>query len=130
MTAAAARAPMGRPHRAPSHSPRRDPRISTRNDRPGLRVVMASRRRRMMRRARIGLIAVAMALFGIIFVGVAQLRLTTQTAEVERTRAAVQAEVSDYRTRLSEQGQGVTGRASSELGMVSAASSGEKALLP
>lgn len=129
MGAAAAPAPMRRPVRPLPQSPGRGPRVSTPNGERSLRVVMASRRRRLMRRARIGLIAVALAIFGIIWVGVAQLRLTTKSAAVERHQQEVQAQVSDLRSRLHEQKNLVSSRAASELGMVSG-ETGAKAALP
>jgi hypothetical protein len=99
--AAARRAPV-----RPAHQERR------------LTVVAASRRRWRFRRARWGLVAGALMLVGIMWIGLLQLRLTTKIGVVERQTREVQAYTQTLKARLSKADGTIQAQARDTQGMV------------
>ena len=111
MGAATARAGAAAPRPTPA---RRGPAAGERR----LTLVTASRRRWRLRRARWGLVAGAMFLVAIMWIGLMQLRLTTQTGIIERQLREVSAETQTLKNRLATREGDVPGQAQASFGMI------------
>lgn len=117
MGAAAARAGAAAPRRAPA-------RPAPAGGERRLTLVATSRRRWRLRRARWGLVAGAFLLVGIMWVGLMQLRLTTQTGVIEQQLREVSAETQTLKNRFAIREGEVPGQAQASLGMIRGTPSG------